>query len=393
MIAWIFRVLAIYVLFAIAQTADAPPVGAQEASRVQFVRVPGRGIQPQVAVDSKGIVHLIYYQGEPTHGDIYYVRSADGSKSFSQALRVNHTPGSAIAMGNIRGAQLAVGKNDRIHVVWNGSAWARPKAPQASAGMLATRMNDERTAFETEQNVIRSAIGLDGGGSVAADHDGNVFVTWHAPAPGQRGEENRRVWVARSRDEGKTFSSEVPAFEESTGACGCCGMRAFATDKGNVYILYRSATERVNRDMYLLRSTDHATTFQGRDVSAWKIAACPMSTAFLTQAPGRVLAAWETNGQVFTGQVGEQTGELLSIRPAAGDSRERKYPVIACNSKGETILAWTEGMGWNRGGAVAWQVYDKNARPLGSTGKMTGVPVWSLVAAFARPDDTFVIVY
>ena len=97
-------------------------VGAIDASRkVTLVRVPGGGIQPQVAVDENGAVHMIYYQGDPQNGDLYYVGSRDGGATFSTPLRVNSAPGSAIAVGNIRGGHLAIGKNGRVHVAWNGS--------------------------------------------------------------------------------------------------------------------------------------------------------------------------------------------------------------------------------------------------------------------------------
>jgi hypothetical protein len=66
---------------------------------------------------------------------------------------------------------------------------------------------------------------------------------------------------------------------------------------------------------------------------------------------------------------------------------------VAVNDKGEMLLAWTEGMGWNRGGSVAWQVYDREGSPTAERGHAAGVPVWSLVAAFVRPDGRFVIVY
>ena len=48
-------------------------------------------------------------------------------------------------------------------------------------------MNDSGTAFETERNVIHAAYGLDGGGSVAADDQANVYVAWHAPKPDVKG--------------------------------------------------------------------------------------------------------------------------------------------------------------------------------------------------------------
>src|SRR5262249_44499167 len=168
---------------------------------------------PQATVDAKGVLHLIYFSGEPGNGDVFYVRSEDGGANFSRPIRVNSQPGSVIATGNIRGAHLALGKNGRAHVAWMGSGKAQPKGPSEATPMLYARLDDAGTAFEAQRNVIRAAVGLDGGGSVAADDAGNVYVTWHAPVPGAKGEDNRRVWVARSTDEGKTFADEKPASE------------------------------------------------------------------------------------------------------------------------------------------------------------------------------------
>jgi hypothetical protein len=75
--------------------------------------------------------------------------------------------------------------------------------------------------------------------------------------------------VAISRDDGKTFAAEQPASKEPTGACGCCGMAIFADHKGTVWSLYRSATENVHRDIYLLKSSDQAHTFETRKLHPW----------------------------------------------------------------------------------------------------------------------------
>ena len=51
------------------------------------------------------------------------------------------------------------------------------------------------------------------------------------------------------------FSPEHRAYQEATGACGCCGLSIFAGTNGTVYILYRSARETVDRgNVYLLAS-------------------------------------------------------------------------------------------------------------------------------------------
>jgi hypothetical protein len=228
---------------------------------------------------------------------------------------------------------------------------------------------------------------------VAADGAGNVYVAWHAPAPGTKGEENRRVWLARSSDEGKTFAREEPANAEPTGVCGCCGQRAFADRAGTVYLLYRSATEQVHRDTHLLVSNNHGASFRGDNVQKWNAGTCPMSSYALTESGTDVLAAWETDGQVYYARIDPASGKRSEPVAAPGVGKGRKHPVVASNARGETILVWTEGMGWNRGGSVAWQVFDLAGKPTGDRGRVDGVPTWSLVATFARPDGGFTVVY
>lgn len=361
--------------------------------KVTLARVPDEGIQPQVAVDAMGVVHMIYFKGDPGQGDLYYVRSRDGGATFSAPLAVNSGRGSAVAVGNIRGGHLAIGKNGRVHVAWNGSHQEGPASPFGHEPMLYARLNDAGTAFEPQRNLIRSAYGLDGGGALAADGAGNVYVLWHAPEPGKEGEGNRRVWIARSRDDGKTFEAERPAYDKPTGACGCCGLNAFVDRKGTLYALYRSATETVHRDIYLLVSRDKGQTFQGEDISKWNVGACVMSSESFAESPAGVLAAWETEKQAYFGRIDPASGKMAPPVAAPGAGENRKFPAVAGNRQGETMFAWTEGMGWKKGGVLEWQVYDKTGKPTTERGKMNGVPVWSLIAVFARPDGGFTIMY
>jgi hypothetical protein len=106
-----------------------------------------------------------------------------------------------------------------------------------------------------------------------------------------------------------------------------------------------------------------------------------------------VVAAWETKEQVYFARIDPKTGKRSAAVAAPGAGHGRKHPAVAVNGKGEILLAWTEGVGWNRGGSVAWQVYDHDGKPTAERGHAAGVPVWSLVAAFVRPDGRFVIVY
>ncbi|HEY7183118.1 MAG TPA: hypothetical protein VIC84_16930 [Blastocatellia bacterium] len=368
-------------------SADLQPA-LQAVRKVKLIRTPNGGLQPQAALDERGVLHLVYFIGEPQGGDIYYVRRDAGKTDFTSPVRVNSEQGSAVAVGTIRGAQLAIGRNGRVHIAWNG----RRETDGNDAPMLYARMNDARTGFEPQLNVMQFSGGLDGGGSVAADKSGDVYVAWHGKGD-KEGEENRRVWVAISTDEGRTFSRETAAWNEPTGACGCCGMRAFVDRQGRAHLLYRAATERVDRDMYLLSSENRGRSFSGTLLDKWKLNACPMSSAALADGATGLLAAWETNGQVYFASLDPQNPRRIFPIPAPGDTGKRKHPAIAANSRGETMLVWTEGTGWKKGGSLAWQLYDSQGKPVGERGSEQGIPAWSLAAVVAENDGSFTIFY
>jgi hypothetical protein len=214
---------------------------------------------------------------------------------------------------------------------------------------------------------------------------------WHAPKPGDTNEEaGREVFVARSVDDGKTFAPERLATQKPTGACGCCGMKAFADVEGNVFALYRGAWEMTNRNEILLMSRDHGESFEVLYEHPWKIGSCPMSSASLSESKAGVLAAAETHERVFFVRV-DITSRKMS--PPVSPETKGKHPVVIANSDGEILLVWTEGTGWAKGGAVAWQLYKPEGQPTSERGRVEGVPVWSLATAYAKPGGDFVILY
>ena len=371
----------------------APPV-------VTLVRVPFNGIQPEAVVDRRGVLHVLYFAGEARAGNLFYIRSGDFGVTFSSPIRVNSQEGSAIATGTIRGGQLAVGRDGRIHVVWNGSDSAIPRGPvnpannQPSAPFLYARSSPDGTAFGPQRSLTRRSYGIDGGGSIAADADGHVYAAWHALAAGSAdGEDHRLVWIARSDDDGAAFGEEQIAWREPTGACGCCGLRLLAGPSSTLYMLYRSATAMTHRDIFLLQSSDQGRSFIGSKVQPWEIGACPMTSMSLASSGARILGAWETTGQVYFGATDPKGARIPSPIAAPGEAGTRKHPRLAANPNGDVLFTWTEGTAWARGGSVAWQVFDATGRPMDVKGQATGVPVWSFAAPVARPDGGFVILY
>lgn len=361
-------------------------------AEVRVERLPESGLQPRVQVAADGTVHMIYFRGEAGAGDIYYVHRTKEKTEFSKPVRVNSQAGSAIVAGTVRGPRMALGRDGRVHVAWMGSSTAEPKAPGDATPMLYSRLQVGGDAFEPQRNVIRQAVGVDGGGTVAADSQGRVYVVWHARGE-QPGEAHRRVYVAVSSDDGQSFAPEVPASSAERGACACCGIEARVDARDDLYILYRAATDGTQRGAWLLHSTDEASSFTADELEPWQINACPMSTGAFAGTDGRLSVAWETKQRISFATVSQDQPQTENPRRAPGRQANQKHPALAVNAEGLTLLVWAEGTAWARGGSVAWQRYDADGQPMGERGQAEGLPAWGRPAAWVEPDGSFVICY
>jgi hypothetical protein len=101
---------------------------------------------------------------------------------------------------------------------------------------------------------------------------------------------------------------------------------------------------------------------------------------------------------VFFGKI--SGSEVKQIVAAPGEGKGRKHPRIAvnnrgiaANNRGEILLEWTEGTAWQRGGAVAWQIFDAQGKEVAARGSAPGVPVWSFGAVAACVDGGFRVFY
>jgi len=379
------------------------------ATPVMVKRLPGGGIKPSVAIDSAGALRVVYFTGKPEGGNAWYTTSSDGGATFAPPIQVNSQSGSVIGVSSIRGPQLALGKAKAVHILWNGASGAKPAAPLNPAmpadskfngiPLLYSRLDETGKRFEPQRNLMTKTCALDGGSAIVADDADNVFAVWHALEPGGKGEEARSVWMALSKDGGRTFAPENSILNGADGVCGCCSLSAHIGVNGSLAILFRSATEGGSeRPMNLLLSRDRGASFSRQTLDAWPMKTCPMSAETIAPVGRRFAFAWE-------GKDGIQLSWANLDAPAASNPASpssiteknsagtNKLPSIAINKSGEILLAWTEGMGWNKRGALVWELFDAEGKQSVAKGRQDGVPANGTVAAAALPDGHFVILY
>ena len=212
------------------------------------------------------------------------------------------------------------------------------------------------------------------------------------PQPGRKpGEKDAGVFVARSTDDGATFSRETRADSRGEGACGCCGMRAAVAGDGTLQVLYRGARDNSGRDTIELASEDGGKNFKNHTLDPWELKACPMSTFALAPTSGDTIAAWETAERIVVARLTRRGAFGMMYSPSGTG---QKHPSVAVAQGGATLITWTEGTGWQRGGSLVWQVLGGPSGPKLSGGRLDGaIGTWSLPTAVTRPDGTFLVIY
>jgi len=162
-------------------------------------------------------------------------------------------------------------------------------------------------------------------------------------------------------------------------------------DQGSFYVSYRSAGEKIHRDMVLLKSTDGAQSFLSETVDEWMLRACPVSITTIAGGPRGPVVAWETKGQVFFAYV----NNLAEVISAPGDSvKRRKNPAAAINKEGKILLAWAEGNSWQSGGQLLWQIFNAEGKATAARGQLKeSLPDFSIPEVVARKDGSFTIIY
>ena len=345
---------------------------------VEVARIPEGGRMPRAVIDPAGAVHVIYFEGVMSGGDLLHVSRAAGESGWTAPVRVNSERRSAVGMGPMDGGHVALDAAGRLHAVWFQTNPARIFYARSAPGAAA---------FEPQRTLWQEDHRIEAAPSVAAGGDGGVYVFWHAGA----GEDaDRAVYLSASDDGGDTFGPARRVSKAGEGACGCCSMAALAGGDGAVHVSYRSARDNVRRDQRLLVSADAGRTFDDRPIDEWEIGACPVTTTTLSAAPGAVRVAWETDGRVFYAPA----DRLDAPVEPDGDIRfRRKNPVVAVNGRGHTLLAWGDGSGLRAGGRLHWRLFDAGGRPLGEQGNGTSVPSGSAPWAVVKPDDSFLLLF
>jgi hypothetical protein len=387
------RGLAVLLLTAAGATAQQkmPP------GLVRMERCPNEGLQPQVTVDEKGVVHLVYLEGDVQAGDLAYVRSEDEGETWSEPLRVNSTPGSVDGSLRVRGARLSLARNGILHVAWIGTRGSAPDVKTVSRPLHYTRLAKNGKAFEAQRNLAVEHPGLDAAPVIFSGRK-KVFVFWHArgpvtaPTPPRDDDPGRRIYVRISRDDGETFEAERMADSGTYGVSAGCSMGGGYERDGTLYVIYRIRNNR-ERDIRLLVSENQGETFRSTICDNWKVVKNPRTMATAVPSPWRLLVAWEALGDVWWAGIDHRLNRVLVPQQPRDLEVWRGHPAIAGNERGAVVMAWLEGKEEKEPTRLAWQGFSVTDRRNIGQGRLDELIEDSSPAVFVRSDNGFTILY
>jgi hypothetical protein len=345
------------------------------SSPVQLSAADADAAEPAAASAPDGSFYVAWVNHEvKNQGDVMVASFTDDGVMRSSSVRVNPQAGIATAW---RGdpPSLAVGDDGSVYVVWT----ARVQSDDTvGTDLYLSASNDQGRTFATPVKVNDDTVpGVHGMHSLAVAEDGRIYVSWlderniHAPKPSQKGEghhmeSNRDLFLAYSRDGGRTFSANRKV---ASDVCPCCKTALALASDGGLYLGWRQVLPGDFRHIAVAYSADSGVSFSSPAIVSddqWVIHGCPVSgPALLVDATGTLKVLWYSAGEAATpGLYFSETrdkGQSFSARRLVTQEGVRGTPVLTAR-KNVTIAIW------DTGGA---RVAETNVGEIGKAGSTT----------------------
>lgn len=206
--------------------------------------------------------------------------------------------------------------------------------------------------------------------TVAATHEGNVYVAWLDERDKTEGSSS--VYFSRSTNHGATFGRNMRIAQS---ACICCRPQLYVGPNGDIYLAWRQVFEGDVRDIVIAHSTDRGNTFSQPvrvAVDNWVLHACPDVGPAIAASSGHVYVAWYSEGHNKPGirlAVSDDAG--VSFGPAqiaSADVFDATHPRLSAAEDGRLLLAFQgrpvqKNSQWNANQAFLVEIHGKEFTP------------------------------
>ncbi|MDB5131427.1 MAG: hypothetical protein JWR02_1176 [Mucilaginibacter sp.] len=245
------------------------------------------GEQPQIAMDTRGMVRVVFGQKDK----IFCATSKDKGATFSQPVLVAEIP--KMHLGMSRGPQLATSANYSIITA------------QDQSGTIHWYRLDHSSGEWKSMGAINDLKGSapEGLMGVSADKKDNFYAVWLDTRAGG----GNNIFFSSLSNNSTTWSKNRLVYQSPDKlVCGCCKPN-IAVNGAEVAIMFRNWLNG-SRDLYVLKSMNGGATFaaaQKLGLDTWKLNACPMDGGGIIVDGSAIRTTWQRKGEVFYAEPGK----------------------------------------------------------------------------------------
>lgn len=272
------------------------------------------GEQPQLSMDTKGIVRVVFGRND----SIFCSTSIDEGAIFSKPVLVGHVP--QMNLGMAMGPQIASSANYSIVTAMDEPGDIHFFQLHHSTG----RWTDKGVINDIRSSAPEGLMGI------AADRQDNFYAVW---LDIRQGKKNNICFSSLSAKEDKWAENKIIYTSPDEHVCECC-KPSIAVKGSRVNIMFRNWLSG-SRDLYFIQSANRGEIFgeaQKLGNGTWKLKGCPMDGGGIAvDKQLNVHTTWQRKGKIFYAQPQKDEIEIGTGRACS----------IAAGS--DPVITWQDG--------------------------------------------------
>ena len=283
----------------------------------------GASYEPDIAVDSSGRVHVVWYDDTPGHFEIYYRGSTDGGTSWLPSLRLTWTSVAAEL------PVIAVDGVERIHVVWHDYTPGNPD-------IYYRRSLTGGVSWTATQRLTWSS-GNSMNPAIACSPAGHLHVVWSDETPG-----NYEIYYVAGSNGGTTWSSPR-RLTWNSGTSSSPDIAAHAS--GLIHVVWFDFSPWVLSEIYYKNSPDGGASWTSAKRLTWTPGGS-YYPAIQLGFSGQVHLFWNgyvgSSQEIFYKKSTDGGATWGSTQRRTWTSGSSSSPAIAFDGSGDLHIVWND---------------------------------------------------
>ena len=299
---------------------------------------------PALQLSESGMLHLAWIQDDKRDLNTYYVQSPLTQETLPQPIRIN--PATTPVDSLHAPPALALGRKNDVYMTWTTPHPNAKGKPFTSLLLLSRSLDGGQTFLPPIRVNDDEAVTGHSFDHVTVSPNGSVHMVW---LDAREGKKDPATYSSFSQDQGHTLS---PNLKIDDTTCVCCRAHATAAPDGTVYLAWRKILPGNIRETVVARSTDNGKTFSSSVIvghDRWVFAGCPHRPATMgADQQGRLYVTWYTEGPDDTPGVylaySDDQGKTFTPRRRLNISKGTfpDHPQLAVNREGHLLVTWEE---------------------------------------------------